>query len=322
MRRAAVLLLLLVPAGCSDELPGHALSRSPDPQAPGSAASTTVRATDRFATSKGELVVAPLEHASVLFGWQGMAVYVDPTAPAIADDALPKADVVFVTDMHYDHLDPSALARLTRPGTVVVGPPAVAARAHVVVVLKNGESATVRGIVATAVPMYNVERGPAPGLVYHERGRGSGYVLDFAGTRVYLSGDTDCTPEMKALEGIDVAFVAVSPPTTMSATEAAQCVSAFKPRVLMPYHDHRTDLSVLERTLAGSSIELRERDFNPRPTRLRLQAYEECAKGHWGICRDRLDQARQLDPPGENDPQVAHAREQVRAWQSPFPPQW
>jgi L-ascorbate metabolism protein UlaG (beta-lactamase superfamily) len=323
MRRAAALpLLLLLVVACTDELPGHARSTPPDPTGPASAASTTRRATVRFATSQGELVVTPLEHASVLFGWRGKAIYVDPITPAISDEELPTADVVFVSDAHFDHLDAVALSRLARPGTVVVGSPAVAARAHVDVVMNDGDTTAVLGIVATAVPMYNAERGPAPGLVFHERGRGHGYVLDFGGTRVYLSGDTDCTAEMKALEHIDVAFVAMGMPTTMTPVEAAQCIEAFRPRVLFPYHDHHADLSALEAALAGRGIELRERNFYPRAAKLRKEAFEECDVGQWGICRDRLDQARELDPPGENDPQVARARSQVRAWQSPFPPQW
>src|SRR6202035_1608693 len=136
-------------------------------------------------------------------------------------------------------------------GTIVVGPPAVADKAHVDTVMKNGEARDVRGIAVTAVPMYNLTRGPAPGKLYHDRGRGDGYVLDFAGTRVYLSGDTECTPEMRALQKVDVAFVCMNLPYTMPPNEAAGCIEAFKPKVLFPYHYRNSDLGELERALAG-----------------------------------------------------------------------
>jgi L-ascorbate metabolism protein UlaG (beta-lactamase superfamily) len=292
------------------------------PGAPGSAAATTVHATDRFPTAKGELVVSPLEHASVLLGWDGKAVYVDPTSSAVDDEKLPQADVIFVTEDRFDHLDAIAVERLWRPGTIVVGPRAVAEKIHVDIAMQNGDTREVLGIVATAVPMYSVERGPGPDLLYHDRGRGNGYVLDFAGTRVYLSGDTECTPEMKELRHIDVAFVSLSAPTAMTPEEAVQCIAAFEPRVVFPYRDRRVDLSALESALPARGVEVRVRNFYPRPEYWRVDALEFCAAGHFGVCRDHLDMAKALDPQGETEPRVVHAREQVRAWQSPFPAWW
>jgi L-ascorbate metabolism protein UlaG (beta-lactamase superfamily) len=317
-----VCVALVAWSECSDEVPESESGIAPRPLAASSAASTTPRATDRFPTAKGELVVSPLEHASVLFGWDGKAVYVDPTSPAVADETLPKADLAFVTEARFDHLDASAMERIARPGTVVVGPQAVADKIHVDVILQNGDTRTVLGVIATAIPLYSVERGPAPGLLYHDKGRGNGYVLDFGGTRVYLSGDTECTAETKALEHIDVAFLAVSPPTAMTPGEAVQCIDAFRPRVVLPYHDRQVDLSELQDALAARGVDLRERNFYPRPEKWRREALEACARGKWGLCRDLLDRAAALDPDSERDPRVVHAREQVRAWRSPFPPWW
>lgn len=324
MKRAPFVVLvagLVVAASCSTERPASDPATAARPAAPPSAATTTDRATDHFPTTNGDLVVSPLEHASLLFGWNGEAVYVDPSSQAVADEALPRADVVFVTEAHYDHLDSAAVERLTHAGTTVVAPAAVAEKIHVDVVLREGETRTVHGVVATAVPLYG-ERGPAPGVRYHERGRGEGYVLDFGGARVYVSGDTECTPEVRALERIDAAFVAVKPPLAMSAAEAARCVDAFRPRVVFPYHDWRIDLSELEQDLRGRGVDLRERDFYPRSEKWRKDAARFCSQGQWGICRDCLDKAKRLDPLGEADPRVVHMREQVRAWQSPFPPWW
>jgi len=258
--RAGFRLLLLVLVACSTEEPGTAPSAVPVPAAPASAAFTPH--SDRISTARGLLAVTVLERASVLLGWDGKAIYVDPTSTAVDDAALPKADVIFVTHDHYDHCDPVALARLEKPGTVVVAPPAVAARSRVDVVLRNGEARDVAGIGVLAVPMYNVQRGPGPGLLYHPPGRGNGYVLDLAGTHVYFSGDTECTAEMKALEGLDIAFVSVSMPTTMAPDEASACLAAMHPRVAFPYHETRP-VPELGAALAGSGIDVRERQLAP-----------------------------------------------------------
>jgi L-ascorbate metabolism protein UlaG (beta-lactamase superfamily) len=271
MRLLPLVLVALVAAaaaGCSKEspattaAPGATPGSTETPSAtPSMAASSSARATDHFSTSKGDLAVTPLQHASVLFEWHGAAVYVDPVDAAVADAALPKADIVFITDIHPDHLDPPALDRLRKPGTQVVGPQAVADKTHVDVILKNGDTHQVGEVVATAVPMYNLKRGPEAGKLYHDKGRGNGYELDFGGTRVYLSGDTECTPEMKALEKIDVAFVCMNLPYTMPPSEAAECIAAFKPKVVFPYHYRGSDVGELDAPLAGKGVEVRKRDW-------------------------------------------------------------
>ena len=265
MRSLAILLPLLAVA-CSKEPPastGAPSATAPAPATPVASPRASSLPTDHFATAKGDLAVTPLQHASVLFEWHGQTIYVDPTTQAVADAALPKADVVFITDIHPDHLDPPALERIRKPGMLVVGPPAVADKTHVDTVMKNGDTRNVGDLVATAVPMYNLKRGPQAGKLYHDKGRGDGYELDFGGTRVYVSGDTECTPEMKALEKIDVAFVCMNLPYTMPPSEAAECVAAFKPKVLFPYHYRGSDLAELDRGLAGKGIEIRKRAWYP-----------------------------------------------------------
>ena len=118
--------------------------------------------------------------------------------------------------------------------------------------------------MATAVPMYNLKRGPAAGQLYHDKGRGNGYELAVRGTSAStVSGDTECTPEMKALENIDVAFVCMNLPYTMPPREAAECVEAFKPKVLFPYHYRGSDLAELDKALAGRGIDVRKREWYP-----------------------------------------------------------
>lgn len=269
MRRALLLLLL---AGCSKAPPGPGAAPSSNPPLPSAAgaapsAAVSPRATDRFPTAHGELSVVPLEHASILFQWHGESIYVDPTASAVSDPALPRADVVFVTDIHPDHLDPAGLERVRKSTTRVVGPQAVADKTHVDVVMSGGDTRQIADVVATAVPMYNLKRGPAAGQVYHDKGRGDGYELAFDALHVYVSGDTECTPEMKALEKIDVAFVCMNLPYTMPPDEAAECVAAFKPSVLFPYHYRGSDLGVLDAKLAGTGVEIRKRDWYPAKPR-------------------------------------------------------
>ena len=274
MRRALVLSAIVV-AACSKAPPappapnppgapsGVGSGAPPGPSA--SAAAPSPRATDHFMTKKGELSVVPLEHASILFELAGEEIYVDPTASAVADPSLPKADIVFITDIHPDHLDPAGLDRVRKAGTQVVGPKAVADKTHVDVVMVNGDTRQIGDVVATAVPMYNLKRGPSAGQLYHDKGRGNGYELQFGQMHVYVSGDTECTPEMKALENIDAAFVCMNLPYTMPPAEAAECVAAFKPKVLFPYHYRGSDLAVLDTALAGKGVDVRKREWYPPP---------------------------------------------------------
>src|SRR5262249_2606624 len=112
-----------------------------------------------------------------------------------------------------------------------------------------------------AIPMYNKVRGPAPGQLFHDKGRGNGYVLSFGGKRIYVSGDTECIDEMKALKDIDVAFVCMNLPYTMPPSEAADCAAAFAPKILYPYHYRGSDLGDLDKALAGKPIEVRKRNW-------------------------------------------------------------
>ena len=237
MRTIALLVSLSVVAGCRSSTPEPATSSSAPSATPTSGPSTS-RATDTFPTSKGDLKVTPIYHASTLLEIGGKAIHVDPFSKG--DYAgLPKATFVLITDIHGDHLDPKALDAVVQPSTKIVAPPAVAEQLKGrpnVIVMKNGDKQDLGLFTVEAVPMYNLERGPEKGKLFHDKGRGNGYVLGFGDKRVYFSGDTECTPEMKALAAIDVAFVCMNLPYTMPPKEAAGCVNAFKPKVLFPYH--------------------------------------------------------------------------------------
>ena len=204
-------------------------------------ANTSNRQADMVETSQGKLRITPLYHGSVMLEWAGKIIHVDPWSQGDYT-GIPQADMIVVTHTHRDHLDPVLIDQLKKPGTIIVGPPAVidtlncAPTCGVAETVSDSEKKTVMGIVFEGVPMYNIVQGSAPGMPFHHKGIGSGYVLNFGDTRVYFSGDTECTAEMKALKNINVAFLAMNPPRTESTLEAAECAKAFKPKIVYPYH--------------------------------------------------------------------------------------
>jgi L-ascorbate metabolism protein UlaG (beta-lactamase superfamily) len=129
--------------------------------------------------------------------------------------------------------------------------------------LLNGEKVPWGAFTVEAVPMYNMVRGPAPGKFFHTKGRGNGYIVTYGGTRIYISGDTEATPEMRALQNIDVAFLCMNTPT-MTPEEAADAAKAFHPKVAIPYHYRGSDPAVFQKALAGTGIEVRLLDWYPK----------------------------------------------------------
>lgn len=319
MRAPVVLVGLLSLCACEGNLLIGASESLPVPSAAAAEAFASARVAERFSTPRGTLSVVPIEHASFVLGWQDKAIYVDPSGRGVADAALPKADAILITDVHYDHLDPVYVSRLRQPHTVVVGPEAAAARAPMDVVLHNGERSTVLGVEVTAVASYNVTRGPVEGVRYHEKGRDNGYVLDFGGLRVYVSGDTDCTPEIEALERIDVAFLGMNVPYAMTPAEASRCVAAFHPSVVIPYAYRHADLSTLDRAIMGPGVRLRRVNFYGPIDQLRQKAYQAFAHGMWGWADDLLDLAAIRDPKGDADSRVQMTRRFLREYERPWP---
>jgi len=216
-------------------------------------------APENFSTSAGTLQLTPIQHASLMIQAGGKVLYVDPAQGKY--DGLPQADYILLTDIHGDHLAPAVLNKLKKADTVIVAPPAVAAQVSGAKVVSNGEKTTVGPFAVEAVPMYNLTRGPSAGQLYHDKGRGNGYVVSFGGKRFYFSGDTEVTPEMKALKNIDVAFVCMNLPYTMTPQEAAEGVRAFHPAIVYPYHYMGSDLNAFAKALEGSGIEVRIRNW-------------------------------------------------------------
>jgi len=225
-------------------------SPSPQPaQAPGATAAPSV-------SEDGDIRVTAITHGSFQLEYGGKVIHVAPTS-AGDYSAAKQADLVLVTDIHQDHLDPAAIARVRKAGAPVVAPAAAAEKIEGPTVIANGETKTVAGLLLEAVPMYNLQRGPSAGQLFHPKGRGNGYVLTLGARRVYVAGDTECTDEMRALKNIDLAFVPMNLPYTMPTGEAAECVKAFKPKVVFPYHYRGQNPEEFKSALQGEPIEVR-----------------------------------------------------------------
>lgn len=217
---------------------------------------------DAVPTSQGELIIHPLNHATFVMQWGGKLLYVDPVGGAARFEGLPAPRVIFITDIHGDHLNADTLKAVVQPDTVIVAPQAVkdmlpAELQSATQVLANGATTTVEGIGVEAIPMYNLT---ADRLQYHTKGRGNGYVLTMGGKRIYIAGDTEDIPEMRQLRDIDVAFIPMNLPFTMTVAQAADAVREFKPKIVYPYHFRGSDMDEFTRLVGtDAGVEVRVR---------------------------------------------------------------
>ncbi len=218
--------------------------------------------TQTFPTSAGPVKITPLYHASTLIEAGGKTIYLDPAKPA-KFSGLPKADLILITDIHGDHRDPDSIREVGKPETEILAPAVVVQTIPTAKTIANGETKTWQAWTIEAVAAYNLKRGPEPDKLYHDKGRGNGYVLTYGGKRFYFSGDTEGVPEMRALKNIDVAFVCMNLPYTMPPDEAAAAVKAFHPKIVIPYHYRGSDLKVFQKALEGSGIEVRMLNWYP-----------------------------------------------------------
>ena len=193
---------------------------------------------DSFATANGEILITPKSHASFVMESPVGTIYVDPVGDAAMYEDMPTPDLILITHEHGDHYNADTLAALMGDDTVMITNPAVydmlpADMQAKATALANGESGSFGDATIDAIPAYNITEGREN---FHPQGRDNGYVVTIDGFRTYISGDTEDTPEMRALENIDLAFVCMNLPFTMDATAAASAVSAFAPTYVYPYH--------------------------------------------------------------------------------------
>lgn len=213
---------------------------------------------DHLDTADGEVTFHPVNHGTFILTWKGTVIYSDPVGGAARFQRLPRPDLILVTHNHPDHFDAATLAAVRASNTVILAPAIVSdalptALKEMSAAMSNGAVTNLLGMSIEAVPAYN-ER--------HPRGVGNGYVLTIGGKRIYISGDTGDTPELRALPNIDVAFLCMNLPFTMSVDAAAEVVRSFRPKTVYPYHYSDSDLNRFKR-LVGTDlpIEVRLRDW-------------------------------------------------------------
>ena len=217
---------------------------------------------DTVGTSAGELKITFVGHGTLMFTFGQKVIHVDPVSREADYRRMPKGDVILITHEHGDHLEPEAIAVVRKEGTTILLPEKCAPAVIGGTVMNNGDVRTVEGLRLEAVAAYNIVHKRASGQPFHPRGEGNGYITTFGDKRVYVAGDTENIPEMKALKDIDVAFLPMNLPYTMTPEMVADAARAFRPKILYPYHFGQTDTSELVRLLAGEKdIEVRIRQM-------------------------------------------------------------
>ncbi len=215
---------------------------------------------DIIETAQGPLQVTFIGHGTLMFTFGGKVIHVDPVSREADYAKMPKADLILITHEHGDHLDPQAIELVRTEKTSIVLTEVCASKISGGVVMKNGEVRNVQGLRIEAVPAYNLVHMRSPGVPFHPKGVGNGYVITFGNKRVYVAGDTENIPEMKKLKNIDVAFLPMNLPYTMTPEMVADAAKAFKPAILYPYHYGETDTSRLVELLKGvGEVEVRIR---------------------------------------------------------------
>lgn len=223
---------------------------------------------DEIKTDKGSMLIQPILHGTVVFTWNNKTIYIDPYGGAAAFKDIAAPDMIVITDIHGDHMNPETLRGINTSGAVMVVPKAVAEQLgeefkKQLVIIGNGETINQLGIEVKAIPMYNLPETPES---RHPKGRGNGYVLNIGGKQVYISGDTEDIPEMRALTNIDIAFVCMNGPT-MDINQAASAVVDFKPGIVYPFHHRGSDIEAFAKLVkeGNASIEVRLRNWYPTP---------------------------------------------------------
>ena len=198
---------------------------------------------DTIKTSSGNLEITFIGHGTLMFTYGGKVIHVDPWSRFVDYSKMPKADIILITHHHRDHLDTKALEILMTDKTKLILTKACESKVKSGIVMNNDDVKTIEGLRIEAIPAYNRVHMRDNGKPYHPKGIGNGYVLTFGDKRVYVAGDTENIPEMKSLQDIDIAFLPMNLPYTMTPEMVSDAAKAFRPRVLYPYHYGKTDTS-------------------------------------------------------------------------------
>lgn len=215
---------------------------------------------DTIQTQNGPLIISFIGHASLIFEWNGEVIHIDPSSREANYYKLPKATMIFVTHDHGDHCDPASLKAITTDKTKTFMTSLAHEKWNQGMVIRSEQTVRVNGIEIQSIPAYNIVHKRENGTPYHVKGDGNSYIINLGGTRIFIGGDTENTPEMKALRNIDIAFLPMNLPYTMTPEMVADAAKAFKPKILYPYHYGKSDLNRLKELMEDEhDVELRIR---------------------------------------------------------------
>lgn len=218
--------------------------------------------TDIIKTSAGDLKITFIGHGTLMFSFGGKVIHIDPVSSETDYTKLPKADLILITHEHGDHFDLKAVEILRKGATSIIITENCSKKFKDGIVMKNGDTKTVEGLNIEAIPAYNIVQKRDTGQPFHPKGEGNGYIITFSDKKVYIAGDTENTPEMKKLKNIDVAFLPMNLPYTMTPEMVADAAKAFKPKILYPYHYGDTDTKKLVDLLKNvKDVEVRIRNM-------------------------------------------------------------
>ena len=219
---------------------------------------------DTFTTKNGKTITFhTLVHSSIRIEYDGKEIMIDPVTKlgdkTINYTAMPKADYIFVTHEHFDHLDTTAIKRLTGDNTRLITNQTCAEMLGYGLVMANGDTLQqADDITIEAVPAYNTTEGHTQ---FHPNGRDNGFILTIDGLRIYIAGDTEDIPEMANVKDVDIAFLPCNQPYTMTIEQLVNAAKTIKPKVLFPYHYGQTDVSIIPSLLESDGIEVRIRHY-------------------------------------------------------------
>lgn len=216
---------------------------------------------DALATDKGTAELWFIGHGTLIIKFDNLVIHVDPYS-AVADyGSLPKADLILITHQHGDHLDLQAIDKIKQANTFIICNKLSSDKLPGSYVMQNGDTKEWNHIKIEAVAAYNIKHERAPGKPFHPEGEGNGYVLTLGDKKVYIAGDTEDIPEMTKLKDIDVAFLPMNLPYTMTPEMVASAIKMFNPKVVYPYHYGDTDASLLISLVDSSKTEIRIRNL-------------------------------------------------------------
>lgn len=216
---------------------------------------------DRFTTPEGKILeVTFIKHGTLMLNYDGQVIHIDPVSDYADYTQMPKADLILVTHEHGDHLDMKAINDSRKNDTRIISNKGAYKTIQKGETMSNGDKKQVTPyLFLEAVPAYNITPGREQ---FHPKHRDNGYILNMGGMRVYIAGDTEDIEEMKDLKDIDIAFLPVNQPYTMTPEQGARAANMFNPKILYPYHYGETKIEELEALLSDNpEIEVRIRQL-------------------------------------------------------------